>query len=409
MFDAGFFLGFLGVVPAVEGADEVAGDAAEAFKWDVTFFAAAGGADFAWDDTGEATDGVAIDGVVDGAVADAAVVHLADDSFEGVDVLGRVTVELDVGDVAGVAEFMVGGFDFDFLEGGDWVIDRDVEGVGVVFAVVDVLDFAEFFAVFLREATSEAFGRGGKEGEVQGVLLAVFVAAFAHVGDDVEAEFAGVDIFAVVLAGHSDEGFGEADEADGESAMLNDVAESIVRFEFFRAEPVALTHEEWEVADVLVGLEFETFEKFAGDEVHLFVEFFVEALPVGFLADAGGDAVFDADADEVDSGEAEVATAGYDAVGFRENRGEDAGAAAHGRDFGAIVAWFVVFEVVGGVDEAEVREEALRRDFHGLLEDVVVRVSWVVVDAFFDFQDGDWEDWGFAVAEAVAGGVEEFM
>ena len=32
MFDAGFFFGLFAVIPALERADEVAGDAAEAFK-----------------------------------------------------------------------------------------------------------------------------------------------------------------------------------------------------------------------------------------------------------------------------------------------------------------------------------------------------------------------------------------
>ena len=84
--------------------------------------------------------------------------------------------------------------------------------------------------------------------------------------------------------------------------MLDDIAKSVVPTKFLGAEPVPLPHEEWEVANVLVGLEFEALEELVFHEVHFLVEFFVETVPVGFFALAETDAMLDADADEVDSG-----------------------------------------------------------------------------------------------------------
>ena len=89
-----------------------------------------------------------------------------------------------------------------------------MEAVGVVVAVGDAFEDAVFLAVDFSEAASETFGGGGEEGVVEVVFFGVFVTFFAHVGNDVEAKFASVGVFAVVLASHGDEGFGEADEAD---------------------------------------------------------------------------------------------------------------------------------------------------------------------------------------------------
>ena len=65
VFDAGGFLGFFTIVPAFERADEVAGDATEAFERNVTFFPTARGTAGTRDDTGETADGIAVDGVID--------------------------------------------------------------------------------------------------------------------------------------------------------------------------------------------------------------------------------------------------------------------------------------------------------------------------------------------------------
>ena len=219
------------------------------------------------------------------------------------------------------------------------------------------------------------------------ILLAVFVTFLTHVGDDIETKFTSVGVFTVMFANHSDEGFGKADEADRKSTVFNNIAKRIVWFEFLRAHPVALAHEEWEVANVLVGLEFEALEKFVADQIHLLVELFVEAFPISLFAFFGSDTMFDTDTNKVQSGERKVTAAGDDTIRFWENRSEDAGAAAHGSDFGAIVTWFVILEVVWCIDKAEVREQALGGYFHRKLEEVVVWIAWVVVDSLFNLED----------------------
>ena len=76
--------------------------------------------------------------------------------------------------------------------------------------------------------------------------------------------------------------------------MFNYITKGVIWFEFFATKPVAFAHEEWEVADVLVSLEFVTFEKLVFTEIHETVEFFVESGPVGFFALLESDTVLDA-------------------------------------------------------------------------------------------------------------------
>ena len=76
--------------------------------------------------------------------------------------------------------------------------------------------------------------------------------------DDIEAELLTLGGFAVVLAGHGHQCFGETDEANGQCAVFDDIAKLVVRAEFIAANPVTLPHQEREVFDFLIGLEFET-------------------------------------------------------------------------------------------------------------------------------------------------------
>ena len=149
--------------------------------------------------------------------------------------------------------------------------------------------------------------------------------------------------------------------------------------------------------------------KLIGDEVDFLIEFFVETIPVGFFALAGGDTVLDANARKIDSRKGTVTTGDWAAIGLWEDRRHDASAAAHGSDFGFIVAWLVVFEVKWRVNKDEVREEALAGNFHGALEEVVVWISWVVVDTFLNLEDRNWEDRCFVMAKTGHGSLENHL
>ena len=176
------------------------------------------------DDTGEATDWIAVNWVVDGAITDILIVHFANNGFEGGDILRWITVEFDIGNVTSITEVVIGTFYFNFFKSRDGIINRYVERIGVKIAVGDAFDDAELFAVNLGKATGDTLCWSSEEGEVEFVLLAELITFFAHMSNDIETKLAGIFVFAVMLAGHSDESFGETDKADTQSAVFDDVS-----------------------------------------------------------------------------------------------------------------------------------------------------------------------------------------
>jgi len=183
--------------------------------------------------------------------------------------------------------------------------------------------------------------------------------------------------------------------------MLDNVAKFVVWTKLFATNPVALTHEEWEVLNFLVALEFEALEKLLCAEIELFVEFAIETVPVCFFALTEADTVFDTDADKVDRSEGTVTAASNVTISFLEAGTKDACAAAHGCDFGIWIAWLVVLKVEWSVNKGEVREETLAGNFHAALEEIVVWITWIVVDTFLNLEDRDWEDWCFMMAKTI--------
>ena len=67
------------------------------------------------------------------------------------------------------------------------------------------------------------------------------------------------------------------------------------------------------------------------------------------------------------------------------------------------MAGAVIFQVKRRVQEREVREQALCRNAAGQLEQVVIGVAGIIVNAFLHLEDVDREDRGFAVAQALLG------
>ena len=83
--------------------------------------------------------------------------------------------------------------------------------------------------------------------------------------------------------------------------------------------------------------------------------------------------------------------------------GDDTGAAAHVDHFGLRPAGLIELQVVRRVKEREVGEQPLGADAAGQLEQVVVRVGRIVVDAFLDLEDLNRKNRRFAVTETGFG------
>ena len=94
------------------------------------------------DDADVTTNRVTIDRVVDATVTDVVVVHATDHSFKSFHVHGGVTVQFHVADMTGVTEGVVRSFQTDLVNDGNFMPNRNVEGVRVVLAIRHVLDLA---------------------------------------------------------------------------------------------------------------------------------------------------------------------------------------------------------------------------------------------------------------------------
>ena len=127
MFVAVVFFGAFGVIEAIQGADQIAGDAANPLERRPVGFGAAAFRARAVDDAVIPADRIAVHRMVDRAVADAVFLHAADDGFKGRRIFGRVAVQLDVSDVAGVRQRVIRRFQSDFFLSADRKIDRNME------------------------------------------------------------------------------------------------------------------------------------------------------------------------------------------------------------------------------------------------------------------------------------------
>ena len=128
--------------------------------------AAALGADVA-DNSRIAAYRVTVDGVVDRAVAYSAFLHAADNLLEGVKVLQRVAVQLNIADMSRIGKGMVGSLQLYLGKCVYLIVNRDMEGVGVILSVGNSLYLAETLLILSDKGSRKSLGGGGKQGKVQ--------------------------------------------------------------------------------------------------------------------------------------------------------------------------------------------------------------------------------------------------
>ena len=204
----------------------------------------------------------------------------------------------------------------------------------------------------------------------------------------------------MVLAGQGPQALGQADEAGGQGAVLQHVALHVGGRELLGIDPHALAHEERRVVHVLASLNLEALVQLTGHELQLGVEQVEEQVDVALGADG--------QTGQVDGRERQVAAAGrHLAIGV-VHVAHDAGAAAHVGDLGFRRA-LVVLGVERGIQEGEVREQALGRAVHGQLEQVVVRILRIVVHAFLHAEDLHGEDGRLAGTQALFRGQQHVL
>ena len=327
----------------------------------------------------------------DGAVADACLFHTANQLHEGFGVLAGVAVQLDIGDVPAVGQRVVGSFQANLLEGVDVVVDRNVEGVGVVVAVGDARDDTEALAVNLDKSAGQPFCRGGNQRKVELHLFAGSIHPRPHMTDDLQSQVLRIFALSVVLTNQSDQRFCQPDEADGQRTVAQHLPDLVLRSKGFAVQPDTLSHQEGEVDDLFLPLDAEAVEQLLDDQINLLVEQLKEEVQILIGKQS--------QTRQVDGSVGQVAATGGDFAGGVIDVGSDAGAAAHIGDLGFRVTAAVVLQVIGCIQKGKVGEQPFGGNLTRQTEQVVVRVFGTVVDPFLYLEDVDGEDGRFAVPQ----------
>ena len=117
----------------------------------------------------------------------------------------------------------------------------------------------------------------------------------------------------------------------------------------------------------------------------------------------------DCDARQVDRRERQVAAAVGNLTGRIAHVGHNTRAAAHVADLGLRMTRLVILQVKRRIEEREIREHALRGNAACQLEQVVVRVALVVVDAFLDLENMNRENRGLTVSQTGLGREQQLL
>ena len=115
------------------------------------------------------------------AVTYSGVFHISDYLFEGVKILKRISVQLYIGNMSSVGEFMIRSFYLYLVKGVYIVIYGNVETVGIIVSIRNSLYDAVLFFIYPHESSREAFCRSRYERPVEACLPRHFIHAFSHI------------------------------------------------------------------------------------------------------------------------------------------------------------------------------------------------------------------------------------
>ncbi len=151
---------------------------------------------------------------------------------------------------------------------------------------------------------------------------------------NLQPQFLAFFAFAVVLAGQGLQGFGKADKAEAEGAVLQHFRHAVVRAELLAVDPDTLPHQERVVKDLFGTLDLEPVQELPDDKVNARIQDLIEFLDVPVR--------FDPDSGQVDGRETQVAAPAGNFAAFVVHVSHHARAAAHVGHLGVVVARLVV-------------------------------------------------------------------
>ena len=87
--------------------------------------------------------------------------------LKGVQILRRVPIKFNIGDVSRVGQSVIGRFKLDLFPSGNFKVDGNVETVCVILAVGNAFNATITLAIDPDEASGQTFSRGCQKREVQ--------------------------------------------------------------------------------------------------------------------------------------------------------------------------------------------------------------------------------------------------
>ena len=185
------FFGSFCVIETVYRTDKITGDTADSLKTEMIFsfiFGAAAARTMIADDAVVAAGRVAIDRVIDRTITDALFAHKTDDLLECFKIRGSVTIHLDIRDVTGIGEGVIGGLETDLIENRRVVVHRDMEAVRIILLVGDSLNLAEPILIDPQESAGQTFGGSRQKGVIEAGFRRHFIAIRTHMCHDLKSK-----------------------------------------------------------------------------------------------------------------------------------------------------------------------------------------------------------------------------
>ena len=173
--------------------------------------------------------------------------------------------------------------------------------------------------------------------------------------------------------------------------MLEHFAYLVIGTQLVGINPHTLSHQERIVAYPLLTLDLKACLQLVNNQIQLFIQFVKECLHIALCLQRN--------ARQVNRCKTQIAASVDNLTGRVIYIADDTGTAAHVSSLGLRMSRLVVLCVERRIQEREVREQTLCRHTHCQFEQVIVRVSRIVVDAFLDLENVNREDGSLTIAQ----------
>ena len=239
------------------------------------------------------------------------------------------------------------------------------------------------------------------------IALRELVGLLLHETNDLETKLLTLVTFAMVLACECNETFGKTNESDTERTLIDNRLNAVVWLEVLSAIPQA-THHERELLGKGCLLELITLVELLCHKFAHLVQ--TEHEDLDTLFERRFRHSLDSESHDIDGCKREVSTTNGSL--WAKAILEDTCATSHCSYLVVVtfrIIWSPLFMMIErSIEIEEVREETTCRYLTSQLIEVVVRVTWQVVDTTLLFPDLDWEDSCSMVAHTLVSRMQEF-